>query len=436
MKKVGLAEAISVGIGGMVGGGIFAVLGLAVSSASGATPLAFLIAGLIALMTAYSYAKLAQQVQDKGGTSAYLNAAFGKNVFTGGTNNFLWMSYIVMLALYASAFGSYAPKLLPIFSSDTVNYHFYVSLVIVISAAVNYLSVKMVTEVEKWAVIMKLGILSLFVIVGIYGLTKSSLISQLGTINWPGPVSIIAGGMLVFVAYEGFELIANVSPDMDQPKNIQKAFLYSTGFVIFLYILIAIITVGSVAFSVIPTAQDYVLAEAAKPILGQAGFVMIVIAALISTFSAINATIYGSSRINYELAVDDELPHEFTILIKNEPIGVVITAVLALLVGNLIPLQSISGIGSIGFLFIFMLVNLSAYKMKKKLGGKPWIFLGGAIANAIAMGILIVQLIQTDFLAVVYAVGLLVICYILEYLYKKSEYEFKEKLIHRPTIKK
>ncbi|MDD3477818.1 MAG: hypothetical protein PHP32_02995, partial [Candidatus Izemoplasmatales bacterium] len=138
----------------------------------------------------------------------------------------------------------------------------------------------------------------------------------------------------------------------------------------------------------------------------------------------------------YELAVDDELPHEFTILIKNEPIGVVITAVLALLVGNLIPLQSISGIGSIGFLFIFMLVNLSAYKMKKKLGGKPWIFLGGAIANAIAMGILIVQLIQTDFLAVVYAVGLLVICYILEYLYKKSEYEFKEKLIHRPTVKK
>ena len=93
--------------------------------------------------------------------------------------------------------------------------------------------------------------------------------------------------MFIFVAYEGFELIANSAPDMVNPKkNIPKAYYYSVVFVILLYIAIAIITVGSLAFSEVAKSQEYVLAEAAKPMLGQMGFTIITIAALISTFSA------------------------------------------------------------------------------------------------------------------------------------------------------
>lgn len=103
--KIGLGEAISIGIGGMVGGGIFAVLGLAVSLARGGTPLAFLFAGIIAFLTAYSYAKLSVAFPSSGGTVNYVNKAFGINAFSGGINNLLWISYIVMLSLYAAAFG-------------------------------------------------------------------------------------------------------------------------------------------------------------------------------------------------------------------------------------------------------------------------------------------------------------------------------------------
>ncbi|MBN2540568.1 MAG: amino acid permease [Bacilli bacterium] len=434
MKKVSLMNAISVGIGGMVGGGIFAVLGLAVTQASGATPLAFLIAGLIAIVTAYSYALLAKTIQNKGGTSSYINESFGKNVLSGGINNFLWISYIVMLALYASAFGSYAPNLIPIFTNPTINYHFFLSLVIVIATVVNYLSVSVVTNIEKWAVVFKMVILLFFIVIGIYGLFGSTYLSQLGTSSWPNTISIVAGGMLIFVAYEGFELIANVTPDMEKQSDIKKSFLYSTGFVIVLYILIAIITVGSLSFGTVATAQDYVLAEAAKPVLGQFGFILIVVAALISTFSAINATLYGSSRINYELAVDDELPHEFTVIIKNEPIGVIITAVLALLIANLIPLASISGIGSIGFLSIFLMVNISAYRLRKRIGGKPWIYIGGILLTLIALGTLIYEQIQSDIMTIIYTAGLMAICFLLEFFYKKSEYELKEKAIKRKQV--
>ena len=92
-KKIGLKEAMSIGIGGMVGGGIFAVLGLAVSLGKGGTPISFLIAGIIALITSYSYVKLSLSFPDRGGTDKFINQGFGKGVFSGGINNLLWISY-------------------------------------------------------------------------------------------------------------------------------------------------------------------------------------------------------------------------------------------------------------------------------------------------------------------------------------------------------
>jgi amino acid transporter len=102
-NKVSLKEAISIGIGGMVGGGIFAVLGLAVTLAQGGTPIAFLVAGILALLTCYSYVKLSTAFPDRGGTVKFINEGFGKTIFSGGINNLLWISYIIMLSLYASA---------------------------------------------------------------------------------------------------------------------------------------------------------------------------------------------------------------------------------------------------------------------------------------------------------------------------------------------
>jgi amino acid transporter len=108
--KINLREAVSIGIGGMVGGGIFAVLGLAATLAKGGTPVSFLFAGLIALVTSYSYVQLSLTYPDRGGTVRFINEGLGRHIFSGGINNLLWVSYIIMLALYASAFGSYAPK--------------------------------------------------------------------------------------------------------------------------------------------------------------------------------------------------------------------------------------------------------------------------------------------------------------------------------------
>lgn len=421
-KTIGLKEAISIGIGGMVGGGIFAVLGLAVSLAKGGTPIAFLCAGILALITSYSYVKLSRAYPDRGGTVKFINQGFGKTVFSGAMNNLLWVSYIVMLSLYASAFGSYAPNLFQLTADKSADFHIYATAIIVLATVINYYSISVVGKIESYAVIIKLVILIGFIGIGAYGLMHNPNVGQLAIGHWETPIKLFAGGMVIFVAYEGFELIANAAPDIRDPeKNIPKAYYYSVIFVILLYIIIALVTVGSLPFKDIANAQDYVLAEAAKPMLGKAGFTIITIAALISTFSAINASLYGGSRVNFEIAQDDELPHHYLAKLWNEPIGLMITSVVTLILVNVLKLESISTAGSVGFLLIFGIVNLVGYKCAKEIKGNKAIALTGFILCFVALAILINQQFHSNVIGVLVSFGLIAFCFIAEWIYKKNE---------------
>jgi amino acid transporter len=421
-KKIGLKEAMSIGIGGMVGGGIFAVLGLAVTLGRGGTPVSFLFAGLIALITTYSYVKLSLAYPDRGGTVKFINQGFGRGIFSGGINNLLWISYIIMLSLYSSAFGSYGPNLLRLTHSKVIDYHIYLSAIIIVSALINYYSIRVVGKIEAWAVIIKLVILVAFVFIGAYGLFGNPNLVQLDFSHWVSPVKLVTAGMVIFVAYEGFELIANAAPDItDARKNIPRAYYYSVIFVILLYVVIAVITVGSLPFDKIKTAQDYVLAEAARPMLGQSGFLIITVAALISTFSAINASLYGGSRVSYELAEDDEDPHELTSRLWNQPIGLLITAVLTLLVANTLNLESISTAGSVGFLLIFAMVNYTGMKKARDIDGKRLIPLTGFVLTLAATVVLVIQQYGTNRSGVLTTLGIILFCFVIEYIYKTSE---------------
>ena len=400
-KKIHLKEAISIGIGGMVGGGIFAVLGLAVSLAQGGTPVSFFIAGLIALITSYSYVKLSLSFPDRGGTVKFINKGFGTSVFSGTINNLLWISYIIMLALYASAFGSYAPNLLELTTNQTTDSHIYSTSIIIFATAINYYSIKVVGKIESYAVIIKLVILLTFVVIGLYGLIGNPNLEQLNISKWESPINLLAAGMVIFVAYEGFELIANAAPDIINPiKNIPKAYYYSVIFVIILYITIATITVGS--------------------LLGKIGFTIITIAALISTFSAINASLYGGSRVSYEIAQDDELPHELTSKLWNQPIGLLITAIATIILVNVLHLESISITGSIGFLIVFAIVNYIGFKLSKRINGNKIIPFIGFISCIIALATLIIQQYKTNVVGIIISLTILLGCFIFELIYKKQ----------------
>lgn len=425
-EKIGLKEAMSIGIGGMVGGGIFAVLGLAVTLGKGGTPISFFIAGIIALITSYSYTKLSIVYPDTGGTVRFINEGFGKNVFSGAINNLLWISYIIMLSLYAKAFGSYAPNLLHLTHSNSMDMHIYATAIVLIATGINYYSIKVVSATESYVVGIKLLILISFVFIGAYGLIGNPNLEQLDIKNWESPLKILGAGMVIFVAYEGFELIANAAPNIVDPaKNIPRAYYYSVLFVIILYVSIAIITVGSLPFNEIAHARDYALAEAAKPMLGQVGFTIITIAALLSTFSAINASLYGGSRVSYEIAEDDEISHELTYKLWNQPLGLAITSIATIITVNTLNLDSISTAGSVGFLLIFSMVNLAAMKLIKKIKGNKIIPGLGFILTLISLTVLIIQQYTANRTGVLVAIGIIAFCFIIEFFYKKWEKSHK-----------
>jgi len=372
--KIGYWEVTAIGIGGMVGGGIFAVLGLSVKLTHGGAPMAFLIAGLVALETSYSYARLSVVYPSQGGTVAFLDRAFGPGLFTGSANILLWISYIVMLSLYAYAFGSYGATLFPS-DSQILWKHVLITVSIVGITGLNLLKAKMIGEAEDWIVVIKLLILVIFIAVGIWGVHPASLAPS----SWAPPLHLVAGGMIIFVAYEGFELIANSAQDAREPKKIlPRAFYSAVVFVICLYVLIAIVTVGTLPVTEIVDAEDYALAKAAQPFLGQTGFLLIAVAAMLSTASAINATVYGAARLTYIIAKDGELPAFLEKKVWNRPIeGLIITSGATLLIANLVDLSSMSTLGSVGFLLIFGAVNAANAVLAEDTRSKRWLSLLG-----------------------------------------------------------
>lgn len=380
-RSIGYWGAVAIGVGGMVGGGIFAVLGLAVQLAHGGTPAAFLLAGVVALLTTYSYVRLSLTLPSQGGTVTFLNHAFGTGLVTGALNVLLWLSYVVMLSLYAFAFGSYAAALVP--GGGAVAKHVAISAVIVLATVLNAIGSKLLGEAETSIVGVKVAILLFFVAVGLFGIDPT----RLEPAAWSGATQLFAGGMIIFLAYEGFELIANTAGDLTDPqRTLPRAYYSAVLFVIVLYVLVAAVSVGNLPVPQIVSARDYALAEAARPFLGQAGFTLIAVAALLSTASAINATLYGAARLSYVIAKDGELP---TILERNvwsRPIeGLLLTAVVTLLVANLFDLNSISTMGSAGFLLIFGAVNAANLRLSGDTGSNRWIPALGLLACTLAL---------------------------------------------------
>jgi len=370
----------------MVGGGIFAVLGTAVDLARGATPLAFAFAGVIALLTAHSYARLSANFPSAGGTVSFVDRAFGVDLWTGALNLLLWLSYLVTIALYARAFGAYGARLLRPEASASLE-HILLSAGIILPVAINLLNAEIVSRAEIYVVGAKLAILLLVAVAGVGTVDVSRFAPE----AWPGFPQVLMGGMVIFVAYEGFELIANVGEDAKNPKRSLPLALYaSVFFVMTLYIVLSVVTVGSLPAATIQAAEEYALAAAARPALGPVGFMMVGAAALLSTFSAINATIYGNARLAFVLAREGELPELFERRVWCRPIGAVMaTGICSLAIANLLDVAEIAIVASAGFLLIFTHVNLAAWKLSREIGSSRVIPTLSTLASGSALLLLL-----------------------------------------------
>ncbi|WP_072394785.1 APC family permease [Hyphomicrobium sp. CS1GBMeth3] len=363
--QIGLLAAVSIGIGGMVGAGIFSILGVVAQVAGNAMWLAFAIGGVVALLSTYSYAKLGAAYPSAGGAVHFLVKSYGDGVLAGGLNLFMWAGYIISLALYATAFGSYGATFISERPSALLIEALAVGAVVALTV-VNAFGARIMGRGETIIVAVKVVILVLFAATGLWFVKAENL----SPMHWPPMQSVLFGAGLLFIGYEGFGLVTNAAANMHNPRKLLPRALYAAVLiVIVLYLVVAVTVTGNLSNAEIEQSKDYALAEAAKPFLGELGFRLIAVAALFSTASAINATLFGSANVCYMIARDGELPVRLTRTAwKDATGGLMLTAGLVILVMLCFDLSGIAMMGSAAFLLVYAAVNAGHLRVLKETG--------------------------------------------------------------------
>jgi len=371
--KIGLWEAVSMAVGTMIGASIFSILGVGASICENNLPLAFLLSALFSLAVAYSYAHLGSRFVSNAGPIEFVVRGIGDGVITGALSLLMWFSYVVSISLFAKAFAGYflalvGLKLSPL-AMGTVEV-----LVVAFFTALNFFGSKAVGKAEFWIVLVKLSVLLFFVVAGIWSINPE----YLKPLTDPGHIKdTFYAASILFLSYMGFGLITNASENMEDPeKNVPRAIYISIAIVAFVYISVAVVALGNLGVEGLIRAKEYALAEAARPFLGEMGFVLVAIGALFSTSSAINATLYGGANVAYVLAKKGYLPRVFERKVWfDEPEGLYITAFLSLFFALFFDLSGISSIISFTFLVLYIFVIASHYRLRREAGGNPAIIL-------------------------------------------------------------
>lgn len=378
-EQLEFKELVAMGVGGMVGGGIFSVLGLAVSSAGHAAPVAFTLGGLVALLTGWSYARLGLIFHSAGGSFTYMEHAYCHRNIAALGGWFLLAGYIGTLALYAYTFGVYGSVMLGGSGHGSVLQHVLATGILIVFLGLNLYSVKATGHIEDLIVIVKVMILSLFAAVGLFSVKADHLLPVLDQ----GTLGMVMGAALIFVAYEGFELIPNAVNDMKSPQqDLPRSIMVSILITIVIYILVSLVAVGNLFPAQIIKYKEYALAIAARPFLGHAGFILIGLGALLSTASAINATLFGTARLGKVMAQDEALPCVFSIKERTRDIpwvSLCIISAITILFVNLSDLTDISSFASSTFLLVFSSINFSAFRLRRRINISPLVPLTGLV---------------------------------------------------------
>jgi amino acid transporter len=283
----------------------------------------------------------------------------------------MWIGYIIVTSLYARAFAKYSTALLGL-GEDGIWLYIFGSLIVIIFVIINFIGASAVGASELLIVAIKVIVLVLF---GILGLNTMDMQELAVTGDFDLSDLVLASGV-VFMSYEGFGLVANTAEDVENPKKtLPKALFLSIIMVMIIYAMVSIAVIGNLSIQEIREAKEYALAEAAKPVLGSFGFTVMGVAALFSTASAINATIYGPVHMLQETAKARQISPLFTRKVFEHESGYALltTALIVLVISNLLKLDEIAETGSLIFLIIYTAVNAANLKLRKQTDSKSWI---------------------------------------------------------------
>ncbi len=355
--KIGFGASWALAVGGMVGGGIFSTLGVVIAAAGRWAALSFVLGGLIAYATGHSLAALTLEKDEAGGIYTFLRDA-GANTVARLSAWLLLGGYVLTSAVYAFTFGAYAGNVLggPVWMPQAL-----AASAIITMAALNLRGAGQAAGVEIAIVVTKLAILAGL---AIFGFAHFDL-AKLDAANPPGWFGIVIGAASVFMAYEGFELLAYDYEDMKDRKRLMGRIMpWAIGSAALIYVLVALAVPMLTGTKAVIADGEIALANAGKAALGTPGLVLVTVAAALSTISAINATLFSAARLAREVASDGDLPERMAKRnAEGSPYwGVLVISALALLLAVIGGLSSLVSAASVVFLIVFGTLNALAWQ--------------------------------------------------------------------------
>ncbi len=383
-QKLSVRGAAFLGVGAMVGAGIFALLGEAGAVAGSAVWISFLLAGVVSTLIGYNVVKLGIRYQSSGGLFAYLLEGFGNGRLVGIAS---WLGYLsailIVCSMCAVSFASYAASLFLGDDASSAWNNVFATGIVVAMAAVVLVGPRLVDKAQSLIVLVMLAVFGVFIAVTLFEIDFDLLAFS----GYPGFSDIVASVALTFFAYLGFSVITFAVADLRNPtKDLPRAMVLALGLTTILYILVALSVFGTLTVDDVVRYGETAIAEAARPALGDAGFTMMAIAAMVGTAGSVVATLYASSGLTSMLAQVGQFPPFFGPGGRlGGPRGMLISAAIVIVVANLVDLSAIASVGSACSLMIFVLVGIAGLRLRTATGANAAMILVGIAATLVVL---------------------------------------------------
>jgi len=406
VRNLGLFDITMIGVGAMIGAGIFVLTGIAAGTAGPALILAFALNGVITVLTAMVYAELGSAIPEAGGGYLWVKEGLpGPNGFLAGWMS--WFAHAVAGSLYGVGFGGFIYELLRILFLDPEKAHaegvgvflsgpillpfglelteaalvqkVFAVLVILLFLYINYRGTSETGTVGNIVTVLKVVIILIFIVSGLFVIFGEPInFEKFNNFAPEGIIGIVSAMGLTFIAFEGYEIIVQAGEEVREPrKNIPRAVFLSLAIVVPIYMLVAVVIIGAVEppegtliYEWLGELKEVGIARAAAQFMPFGTF-LIMVGGLLSTMSALNATTFSSTRVSFAMGRDKALPNGFAKVsskTRTPHIALSWSGVLILFVAIALPIEDVAASADIMFILLFLQVNLAVITIRSKYG--------------------------------------------------------------------
>ena len=377
--SLGIRQAAFIGVGSMVGAGIFSLLGAAGAVAGAAVWISFLLAGLVAGLQGYSFAKFGGRFPSAGGLLEYVRRGYGDGHTTGITAWLVLATNAIVTAMVAISFGSYASSALT--DSNKTWIKIFAVLLICVMSLLNVLGSKAVANAQTVVVVVVIGSLTVFAVSTLTNLHPHLLAPS----DYPSAKDIISSVALTFFAFLGFGVITFTAKDLPNPRRqLPRAMFLALGIATVIYVAVSIGVFGTLTVEKVIDSGGTALAVAAQPVLGRAGYWLMTVTALFATSGATNAGLFPAGGLCEEMAALGQFPPTLGRRLGGRaPMGLLLTAVIAIVLAAGFDLDAVASIGSAVALVVFTLISIGHLRVRGETGAQAWLLILAVCATTI-----------------------------------------------------